>query len=71
MSFLCLWNSRDDTNQVWKSHENSTVERFNLKHAPLVNPKNIFLPPLHIKLGLMKTFVKAMNHDDNAFRYLK
>lgn len=26
----------------------------------LVDPKNILLPPLHIKLGLMKQLVKAL-----------
>ena len=26
----------------------------------LVDPQKVFLPPLHIKLGLMKNFVKAM-----------
>ena len=71
MCFSCLSDSRDDTSQAWKPRENPTVRRFNLKHTPLVNPENILLPPLHIKLGLMKTFVKAMNHDDAAFLYLK
>ena len=51
--------------------ENLTVGRFNLKRTPLVNLENILLPPLHIKLGLMKTFVKAMNHGGTAFMYLK
>jgi hypothetical protein len=27
----------------------------------LVDPKDVFLPPLHIKLSLMKNFFKAMN----------
>ena len=69
MCFLCLWDSRDDTNQVRKPRENLTVGRFNLKHIPPVNPENILPPSLHIKLGLMKTFVKAMNHDGAAFMY--
>ena len=75
MCFLCLWDSRDDTNhfrkKAWEPRENPTVGRFNVKHTPLVNPENVLLPPLHIKLGLMKTFVKAMNHDGAAFMYLK
>ena len=32
--------------------------------------KMFFLPPLHIKLGLMKNFVKAMNKDGKGFRYI-
>ncbi len=31
-----------------------------VQNVPLIDPKNIFLPPLHIKLGLMIFFVKAM-----------
>ena len=75
MCFLCLRDSRNDTNhfrnKAWEPRENPTVGRLNLKHTPLVNPKNVFLPPLQIKLGLMKTFVIAMNYDGAAFRYLK
>ena len=65
MCFSCLWDSRDDTNHfrkiAWGPHKNPTIGRFNLKHTFLVNPD--LLAPLHIKLGLMKTFVKAINHD--------
>ena len=72
---MCLWNTWDDTNyfrkNAWKPCEYSTVRRLNLKHTPLVNLENILLPPLHIKLELMKTFVKAKNHDSTAFMYLK
>ncbi|GBP28173.1 Cytochrome P450 4C1 [Eumeta japonica] len=31
----------------------------------------ILLPPLHIKLELMKNFVKALNKDGTAFKYLR
>ena len=31
---------------------------------------NILLPPLHIKLGLMKNFAKAMDPVGSAFKYL-
>jgi hypothetical protein len=30
----------------------------------------ILLPPLHIKLSLMKNFVKAMDRAGSAFKYL-
>ena len=42
-----------------------------VKHTPLVQPNRIFLPPLHIKLGLMKNFVKALKPDGLGFQYLK
>ena len=48
-----LWDSQDDTNhfreKAWEPGENPTFGRFNLKHRPLVNPKNILQPPLYIK----------------------
>jgi hypothetical protein len=31
----------------------------------------VYLPPLHIKLGLMKNFVVAMDHNRSGFQYLK
>ena len=30
-----------------------------------------FLPPLHIKLGLMKNFVKAIDQEGDDFKFLK
>lgn len=36
----------------------------------LIDPKKILLPPLHIKLGLMKQFVKALPKDGECFKYL-
>src|SRR5678815_2436538 len=41
-----------------------------LLREPLVQRENIILPPLHIKLGLMKQFVKALDHDGECFRYI-
>ncbi|GBP36303.1 hypothetical protein EVAR_85552_1 [Eumeta japonica] len=43
----------------------------NIKEEPLVQSEKIFLPPIHIKLGLMKNLVKAMNKDGGGFQYLK
>ena len=37
---------------------------------PLVDPRIALMPPLHIKLGLMKQFVKALNQESAAFKYL-
>ena len=49
----------------------TTAGRFNVKHVPLADPKNVLLPPLHIKLGLMKCCVRAMDHQGSGFKYLK
>ncbi|GBN07239.1 hypothetical protein AVEN_62713-1 [Araneus ventricosus] len=33
----------------------------------LVDPKKVLLPPLHIRLGLMKQFVKALPKEGECF----
>ena len=40
-------------------------------NEPLVDRDSTFLPPLHIKLGLMKQFVKALDKNGNCFRYIR
>ena len=42
----------------------------NVKRPPLVESSKILLPPLSIKLGLMKNFVKAMDKTGAGFMYL-
>lgn len=39
-------------------------------NQPLINRENIILPPLHIKLGLMKQFVKALDKEGKCFNYI-
>ena len=39
-------------------------------HKPLKKSDRIFLQPLHIKLGLFKQFVKALDKESSAFAYL-
>jgi hypothetical protein len=36
-----------------------------------VNPPDVYLSPLHIKIGLMKIFVKALGTDGQALSYLR
>ena len=42
----------------------------NVENQPLVEPSKILLPSMHLKLGLMKNFVKAMNQGEAALIYL-
>jgi len=42
----------------------------NVQNQPLVDPSKIVLPSMHLKFGLMKNFVKAMNQEEDAFTYL-
>jgi len=39
----------------------------NVENQPLVEPSKILLSSMHLKLGLMKNFVKAMNQEEGAF----
>ena len=42
----------------------------NVLRVPLIDRDKVLLPPLHIKLGLMKNFVKAIENNSDAFWYL-
>jgi hypothetical protein len=75
MCFLCLWNSRDDSNHYkvkqWPPRSEHIVGRHNVQHESLVDPSKVYLPPLHIKLGLVRNFVVAMDRNGQGFQYLK
>src|SRR5678815_5299449 len=72
--FICLWDSRakDDNREkvIWPARENMTVCASNIINEPLVDWGKIIFPPLHIKLGLMKQFVRALDKDDECFKYI-
>ena len=72
--FICEWDSRDRRNHYvkrdWPIRDNMQPGSKNVLHVPLVDRDNVIMPPLHIKLGLMKNFVKALDNDSDAFQYL-
>jgi len=43
----------------------------NVENKPLVEPSKILLPSMHLKLGLMKNVVKAMNQEEATFTYVR
>ena len=43
----------------------------NIENEPLVDKPKILLPPLHIKIGLIKQFVKSLDKEGDTFKYLK
>ena len=43
---------------------------FNVLAPPLVERSKIVVPPLHIKLGIIKQFVKALEKDGDCFKYI-
>jgi hypothetical protein len=40
-------------------------------HPILVDKSKIYVPPLHIKLGLIKVIVKAVDKETERFGYLR
>ncbi|RUS71032.1 hypothetical protein EGW08_021203 [Elysia chlorotica] len=54
----------------WPVRTSLTVGEKNVINEPLVDRARIVFPPLHIKLGLMKQFVKALDTDGECFKYL-
>lgn len=73
--FLCEWDSRAKADHYvvkdWPTRTGLVPGEKSVAHPPLVDPLKIYLPPLHIKLGLMKNFVKAMNKSGDGFQYLQ
>jgi len=55
--FLCEWDNQDKknhyVNKLWPKQTSLTPGEKNVVNPPLVLPQK-FLPPLHIKLGLIK-----------------
>lgn len=72
--FICLWDSRANNEhwvrKQWPLRENRVIGEKNVITEPLVDKDRIILPPLHIKLGLMKQFVKAINKEGSCFHYI-
>ncbi|KYN14527.1 hypothetical protein ALC57_13268 [Trachymyrmex cornetzi] len=73
--FLCLWDSRAReehwVRKEWPKRIEMKVGSNNVIYESLVETNKILLPPLHIKLGLMKQFTKALNKDGKCFKYLQ
>ena len=73
--FLCLWNSRADGEHYEKTHwptrEELTPGMYNVIREPLISREKVLLPPLHVKLGLVKQFVKALNFEGEVFQEIR
>lgn len=72
--YICLWDSRAReehwNKKSWPLRKSLKPGSFNVLQKPLVEPKKILLPPLHIKLGLIKQFVKALDKNGKCFQSL-
>ena len=73
--FLCDSDSRSQDSHCvgksWPKRQSLTPGFKNVAHEPLIESSKILLPPLHIKLGLIKNFVKALDVNGSAFTYLR
>ena len=73
--FLCYWNSRARDRhyavQVWSKRDSLEPGQRKVAENPLVDTKNVILLPLDIELGIVKSVVKAIFRNKNAFGYLK
>ena len=71
--FLCYWDRPAITQhwvkKGWSAREDLAVGDKNIINEPLVGRDRIILPPLHIKLGLMKHLVKALDKHGDCFNY--
>ena len=72
--FLCLWESLADdqhyVRQKWPLRQILKPDSHNVQSHLLVEPNKILLPSLHIKLGVMKNFVKVMDKESSRFAFL-
>ena len=70
-----MWDSRDRsqhyTKKDWLLREELVpCKERNVINDPLVDRDRILFPKLHIKLGLIKQFTKALDKDGDCFTYL-
>ena len=68
--FLCLWDSHA-TAKYYVRRDWPTLDSYipgiaNIQNVFFVEPKNVLLPPLHTKLGLLKNFVKARGKSNSC-----
>ena len=72
--FLCEWDRRATDKQWdtvhWPEREQLQPGSKNISKVSFVDREKILLPPLHIKLGMMKQFVKALDRNSLCFQYL-
>ena len=72
--FSCLWDSRARTEhwikKNWPVRSELISGSLNVLATPLEESSTVVFPPLHIKLGIMKQCVKALEKDGDCFKYI-
>lgn len=73
--FICTWISTEKNinhyRAEWEKRSTYEIGVMNVRRETLVPPERILLPTLHIKLGLISCFIRKLNKEENAFRYLE
>ena len=73
--YLCLWDSKNTVlhykKRNWPLRSSYEIGTYNAKQQPLVDAAKILMPPLHIKLGLIKQFVKQLDKEGEALKYMQ
>lgn len=67
---FCLYDNYDYERHLkrsWPLRDDFVVGEHSVQNEPLINSEDIILPALHLKLGLVKQFVKYMNKNSPAF----
>ena len=62
-------NGTAELEKYWPAIKSLQPGIMNVENQPLVEQSKVLLPSMHLKLGLMKNFVKAMNQEEAAFTY--
>lgn len=69
-----MWDNRAHDKHLaqkdWPVRETLEAGMPNIVNEPIVSREKIIFPPLHLKLGLMKQFVKALSTDSDCFQYI-
>ena len=47
-------------NREWPHRETNVIGKFNVCNEPLIDIRHTILPPLHVKLGIVKQFVSCI-----------
>lgn len=71
--FICTWISTAKIKHyhaTWEKRGEFEIGVMNITHRSCCSREKILLPTLHIKLGLVGSFVRKLDKDGEAFRYL-
>ena len=58
-------------NRNWLLRSSYETGTYIVKQQPLVDAEKILMPPLHIKLGLIKQVAKQLDTEGEAFKYIQ